>query len=50
MGEAVAQVTQSDFVKWGSVAEYVAPFLFLASDEVPYNAGSMLPVAGGDPG
>ena len=49
--QAVEQVTQSTFVKrYGTVAEQVAPILFLASDEASYITGSVLPVAGGDLG
>lgn len=51
MAEAVEQVTRSSFFKrYGSVAEQVAPILFLASDEASYITGSILPVAGGDLG
>ncbi len=51
MAEAVAQVTQSSlFKRYGTVAEQVAPILFLASDEASYITGSVLPVAGGDLG
>jgi dihydroxycyclohexadiene carboxylate dehydrogenase len=51
MAEAVAQVTASAFMKrYGTIAEQVAPILFLASDEASYITGSILPVAGGDIG
>lgn len=51
MAEAVTQVTQSTFVKrYATLAEQVAPILFLASDEASYITGSVLPVAGGDLG
>lgn len=51
MAEAVAQVTQSSFMKrYGTLDEQVAPILFLASDEASYITGSVLPVAGGDLG
>jgi dihydroxycyclohexadiene carboxylate dehydrogenase len=51
MAEAVAQVTQSSFMKrYGALEEQVAPILFLASDEASYITGSVLPVAGGDLG
>lgn len=51
MAEAVAQVTGSAFMKrYGTIAEQVAPILFLASDEASYITGSVLPVAGGDIG
>lgn len=51
MTDAVEQVTRSSFLKrYGTVAEQVAPILFLASDEASYITGSILPVAGGDLG
>lgn len=51
MAEATAQVTGSAFMKrYGTIAEQVAPILFLASDEASYITGSVLPVAGGDLG
>jgi dihydroxycyclohexadiene carboxylate dehydrogenase len=51
MAETVAQVVGSSFLKrYGSIAEQVAPILFLASDEASYITGSVLPVAGGDLG
>ena len=51
MAEAVAQVTQSAFMKrYGTLEEQIAPILFLASDEASYVTGSILPVAGGDLG
>ena len=36
--------------RYGTIAEQVAPLLFLASDEASYITGSVLPVAGGDLG
>ncbi len=36
--------------RYGSVAEQVAPILFLASDEASYITGSVVPVGGGDQG
>jgi dihydroxycyclohexadiene carboxylate dehydrogenase len=49
--DVVAQVKQSSFMKrYGTLAEQVAPILFLASDEASYITGSILPVAGGDLG
>ena len=36
--------------RYGTIAEQVAPILFLASDEASYITGSVLPVAGGDLG
>lgn len=51
MAEAVEQVTRSSLMKrYGTIAEQVAPILFLASDEASYITGSVLPVAGGDLG
>lgn len=51
MAEVVDQVTSSTFLKrYGTIAEQVAPILFLASDEASYITGSILPVAGGDLG
>jgi dihydroxycyclohexadiene carboxylate dehydrogenase len=51
MSEAVAQVTQSSFMKrYGTLEEQIAPILFLASDEASYVTGTVLPVAGGDLG
>lgn len=51
MAQAVEQVTQSSLMKrYGTIAEQVAPILFLASDEASYITGSVLPVAGGDLG
>lgn len=51
MTEVVEQVQQSSFLKrYGTVAEQVAPILFLASDEASYITGTVLPVAGGDLG
>lgn len=51
MAEVVEQVTQSALLKrYGTIAEQVAPILFLASDEASYITGTVLPVAGGDLG
>ena len=51
MAEAVTQVTESAWMKrYGTLAEQVAPILFLASDEASYITGTVLPVAGGDTG
>lgn len=51
MAETVEQVKGSSFFgRYASVAEQVAPILFLASDEASYITGSVLPVAGGDLG
>jgi dihydroxycyclohexadiene carboxylate dehydrogenase len=51
MAEAVAQVTQSTFLKrYATLDEQIAPILFLASDEAAYITGAVLPVAGGDNG
>ena len=51
MAEVVGQVTESSFMKrYGTLAEQVAPILFLASDEASYITGNVLPVAGGDLG
>ncbi|WP_138472783.1 benzoate diol dehydrogenase BenD [Poseidonocella sp. HB161398] len=51
MAEVVGQVTDSALMKrYGTLAEQVAPILFLASDEASYITGSVLPVAGGDTG
>jgi dihydroxycyclohexadiene carboxylate dehydrogenase len=36
--------------RYGSIEEQVRPILFFASDEASYVTGSVLPVAGGDPG
>ena len=36
--------------RYGTIAEQVAPILFLASDDASYITGSVLPVAGGDLG
>ncbi len=36
--------------RYGTIAEQVAPIVFLASDEAAYITGSVLPVAGGDLG
>lgn len=51
MAEAIDQVTASALMKrYGTLAEQIAPILFLASDEASYITGSVLPVAGGDLG
>ena len=51
MAEVVEQVTGSALLKrYGTIAEQVAPILFLASDEASYITGTVLPVAGGDLG
>jgi dihydroxycyclohexadiene carboxylate dehydrogenase len=51
MAEAVAQVTQSNFLKrYATLEEQIAPILFLASDEAAYITGAVLAVAGGDNG
>ncbi|OAN65722.1 benzoate diol dehydrogenase BenD [Sphingomonas sp. TDK1] len=51
MEQVVEQVTQSALLKrYGTIAEQVAPILFLASDEASYITGTVLPVAGGDLG
>ncbi|MBP0633257.1 benzoate diol dehydrogenase BenD [Cupriavidus sp. AcVe19-1a] len=51
MAEAVTQVAESTFFKrYGTLAEQIAPILFLASDEAGYITGAVLPVAGGDNG
>lgn len=36
--------------RYGTLDEQVGPILFLASDDASYITGSVLPVAGGDPG
>ena len=36
--------------RYGTIAEQVAPILFLASDEASYITGSVLPIGGGDLG
>ena len=47
----VDQTVSSSYMKrYGTLAEQVAPILFLASDEASYVTGSVLPVAGGDQG
>src|SRR5215813_7413293 len=51
MAETVEQVKESTFLKrYATIAEQVAPILFLASDEASYVTGDILPVAGGDQG
>ena len=51
MQEAVQQVTGSTFFKrYATLAEQIAPILFMASDEASYITGAVLPVAGGDNG
>lgn len=51
MAQVVEQVKDSTFFKrYGTIAEQVAPILFLASDEASYITGTVLPVAGGDLG
>ena len=47
----VDQTTESSLMhRYGTIAEQVAPILFLASDESSYVTGSVLPVGGGDLG
>lgn len=50
--QAVVEQTRAASLmhRYGSVAEQVAPILFLASDEASYITGSVLPVGGGDQG
>jgi dihydroxycyclohexadiene carboxylate dehydrogenase len=50
--QAVVEQTQASSLmhRYGSIAEQVAPILFLASDEASYITGSVLPVGGGDQG
>ena len=49
--DVVAQTEASSLMRrYGTVAEQVAPILFLASDEASYITGSVLPVGGGDQG
>lgn len=49
--EIVDQTVQSSLMKrYGTLAEQVAPILFMASDEASYVAGVTLPVGGGDLG
>ncbi|MFI6287461.1 benzoate diol dehydrogenase BenD [Streptomyces sp. NPDC051018] len=49
--ETVDQTTEGTFLKrYGTMAEQVAPILFLASDDASYITGTTLPVAGGDLG
>ncbi|ALM53897.1 1,6-dihydroxycyclohexa-2,4-diene-1-carboxylate dehydrogenase [Halomonas huangheensis] len=43
-------LTSSLMHRYGNLDEQVGPILFLASDEASYITGSILPVAGGDPG
>lgn len=51
MAEAIDQVTGSALMKrYATLAEQIAPILFLASDEASYITGTILPVAGGDLG
>ncbi len=51
MAQVVDQVKQSTFLRrYGTIAEQVAPILFLASDEASYITGTIVPVAGGDLG
>ncbi|MBT9385328.1 1,6-dihydroxycyclohexa-2,4-diene-1-carboxylate dehydrogenase [Pseudooceanicola sp. CBS1P-1] len=51
MEEAVRQVKGSSLMgRYGSIAEQVAPILFLASEEASYITASTLVVAGGDTG
>lgn len=51
MAEVVDQVKQSALMhRYATIAEQVAPILFLASDEASYITGTVLPVAGGDTG
>lgn len=51
MADVVDQVKRSALLKrYGTIAEQVAPILFLASDEASYITGTVLPVAGGDLG
>jgi dihydroxycyclohexadiene carboxylate dehydrogenase len=47
----VDQTTASSLMRrYGTIAEQVAPILFLASDESSYVTGTVLPVGGGDLG
>ena len=50
--QAVVDQTKasSPMGRYGTIDEQVAPILFFASDESSYITGSVLPVAGGDPG
>ena len=51
MADVVDQVKRSALLnRYGTIAEQVAPILFLASDEASYITGTVLPVAGGDLG
>jgi dihydroxycyclohexadiene carboxylate dehydrogenase len=43
-------VSSSLMHRYGTIAEQVAPILFLASDESSYITGTVLPVGGGDLG
>jgi dihydroxycyclohexadiene carboxylate dehydrogenase len=47
----IDQTLQSSLMhRYGTIAEQVAPILFLASDESSYITGAVLPVGGGDRG
>ena len=47
----IDQTVESSLMhRYGTIAEQVAPILFFASDESSYITGSVMPVAGGDPG
>lgn len=49
--EVVEQTKGTSFMhRYGSLDEQAGPILFLASDEASYITGTVLPVAGGDPG
>ena len=51
MQDAVRQVTESSlFERYGTLDERIGPILFLASNEASYVTGSVLRVAGSDPG
>ena len=48
MAQAVEQVTRSSLMKrYGTIAEQVAPILFLASDEASFITGETLNITGG---
>ncbi|RBP03054.1 1,2-dihydroxycyclohexa-3,5-diene-1-carboxylate dehydrogenase [Roseiarcus fermentans] len=49
---AIVEQTEASSLmhRYGTIAEQVAPILFLASDEASYVTGSVLPVGGGDLG